>query len=135
LAKQKMYGGQYKAALSMFDEILTEHPGNGTVLYYAADCHYKLGETDKAQELLEKAKSAAKPNVEAFLLLGQIYRASGKTDKAIEEFNAYKGKATPKELKESNVDVYISQCNNAKTMMAAAIDVKIENLGQNVNSK
>src|SRR5258708_2513721 len=70
LAKQKMYGGQVKAALNMFNEILTEHPGNGSVLYYAADCNYKLGSPDKAQELLEKAKKTAKPNVETFLLLG-----------------------------------------------------------------
>ncbi len=135
LAKQKLYGGQYKAALAMFNEILLEHGSNGSVLYYAADCNYKLGEVDRAQELLEKAKTTSKPNLQTFFLLGQIYQSTGKTDKAIEEFNAFKAKATPKELKESNVEVYVSQCNNAKTLMANAVVVKIENLGQNVNSK
>lgn len=135
LAKQKLYGGQYKSALAMFNEILADHPGNGSMLYYAAECNYKLGEKDKAQELLEKAKSAAKPNVEAFLLLGQIYEADGKTDQALAEYNTYKAKATEPEQKDSNVDLYISHCNNAKVMMAKPVDVKVENLGSNVNSK
>jgi len=135
IAKQKMYGGQYKAALAMFNEILLEQGSNGPVLYYAANCNYNLGDVNRAQELLEKAKTASKPNPETFLLLGQIYQSTAKGDKALEEFNTFKTKASPKELKESHVDTYISQCNNAKTMMANPVDVKIENLGQNVNSK
>ncbi len=135
LAKQKLYGGEYKAALSMFTEILAEHPGNGSVLYYAADCNYKLGAIDKAQEFLEKAKTAANPNAETYLLLGQIYQSDDKADKAVQEFNTYKSKISASELKESNVDNYISQCNNIKTAMATPVLVKIENLGQTVNSK
>jgi tetratricopeptide (TPR) repeat protein len=135
LAKQKMYGGQYKGALAKFNEILRDHPGNGTVLYYAADCHFKLGEKDKALELLEKARNSAKPNPEAFLLLGQIYQSEAKVDEALAEFNAYKSKGAEAEVKESFVDLYISQCNMAKTLMAKPVEVKIENLGQNVNSK
>ncbi|HXB39377.1 MAG TPA: tetratricopeptide repeat protein, partial [Bacteroidia bacterium] len=135
VAKQKMYGGQYKAALVMFEEILKEHPGNGGMLYYAADCSYKLGDKDKALTLLEKAKASVRPNPETFLLLGQIYESDGKTDAALAEYNTFKTKASVSELKESNVDVLISHCNNAKTLMAKPVDVKIENLGQNVNSK
>lgn len=135
LAKQKMYGGQYKTALAMFNEILKDHPTNGYMLHYAADCHYKIGERDKAQELFEKAKASAKPNPETFQLLGQIYMADAKTDQALAEFNTYKAKASAAELKESFVDLYISYCNNAKVLMAKPVDVKIENLGQNINSK
>jgi Tol biopolymer transport system component len=135
LAKQKMFGGQYKAALAMFTEILSESGNNAPVLYYSADCNYRLGELEKAQELLEKAKATSKPTMETFLLLGKIYQATGKTDKALEEYNAFKTKATPKELKDSDLNVYISQCNNAKTMMATPVNVKIENLGQTVNSR
>jgi Tol biopolymer transport system component len=135
LAKQKMYGGQYKAALAMFNEILLESGSNAPVLYYSADCNYRLGEIDRAQELLEKAKATSKATVETFLLLGKIYQTTGKTDKALEEYNAFKTKVTPKELKDSDVDVYVSQCNNAKAMMAAPVNVKVENLGQTVNSK
>jgi hypothetical protein len=135
LAKQKLYGGQYKAALAMFNEILVDHPTSGVTLYYAADCNYKLGDVDKAQELLEKGKASPKPSNETFLLLGQIYQSSAKTEKAIAEYTAYKAKATPKEALENNVEVFITQCNNAVAMTAKPVDVKIENLGQTVNSK
>lgn len=135
LAKQKLYGAQYRSALVMFNEILVDHPGNGAILYYAAECHNKLGDRDKAREMLEKAKSSSKVIPEAFLLLGQMYAADARTDEALAEYNTYKAKASPDEQKESFVDLYISQCNTAKSLMAKPVDVKIENLGQNINSK
>jgi len=135
LANQKMWGGQYKSALVMFNEILKDHPGNGNILYSAAYCHYYLADKDKAAELLEKGKASTKPNPEGYLLLGQIQQANGKTDEALAEYASFKAKASPSILKESNVDQYVSQCNNAKAFMAKPADVKVENLGQKVNSK
>lgn len=135
LAKQKMYGGQYREAVAMFNEILKDHPGNGNILYYAGDCYNKIGEHEKALEFLEKAKNTAKPNSQTYLALGQIYQADGRTDLALEMYNAFKTKGSPSEVKDSFVELYISHCNNAKTRMAAPADVKIENLGQVVNSK
>lgn len=135
LAKQKLYGGEYKSALVMFNEILIDHPGNGVMLYYAAECHLKLGERDKARERLEKAKQSSKVSPEAFLLLGQLYHEDGKLDEALSEFSAFKARAGEAEQKESSVDLYMSQCNTAKTLLAKPVDVKVENLGQHINSK
>ena len=135
LADQKMWGGQYRSALVIFNEILKDHPANGSILHSAGYCHYNLGEKEKAQELLEKAKTSSKPNPETYLLLGQIYERDGKTDEALAEFNTFKAKASSSQLKESTVDINISHCNNAKALMAKPVDVKVENLGQNVNSK
>lgn len=135
VAKQKMYNGQYREALALFKDVLNESPNNSHVLYYAADCSNKLGDTKAAQEYLEKGKTAPAPKVETYYLLGTIYQAQGETDKALNEFSAYKSKATPAELKENSPEVNISQCNNAKRMMASPVNVKIENLGDHVNSK
>lgn len=135
LAKQKMFGGQYRSALKMFSEILKEHPGNSTILYYSADCHYYLGESDQALQFLEKAKASSKPFPDVFLLLGKIYQAAGETEKALLEFATFKSKASATELKESDVAVYVSQCNNAKALTLKPAEVKVENLGQKVNSK
>ncbi|MFM8318886.1 MAG: hypothetical protein ACKOAV_11020, partial [Bacteroidota bacterium] len=60
---------------------------------------------------------------------GRVYQVKGKYDEALTELQAYKSKATPKESEEQDVDVYIDQCNTAKTMIAAPLDVKIENMG------
>lgn len=135
LAKQKLYGGEYRAALAMFNEILVDHPGNGSILYYAADCHAKLGDREKAVELLEKSKASFRPQPEAFMLLGQMYHTDGKVDEALAEFNTFKAKGSESQVEESLVELYISQCNTAKALMAKPLDVKIENMGQHINSK
>lgn len=135
IAKQKMYSGQYKEALSIFKEVLNESPKNSTVLYYAADCTYKLGDRVTATKYLETSKTTSSPNVETYYLLGVIYQADGKTDEALTEFNTFKSKASAGEIKENNVEVNISQCNNAKRLMASPVNVNIENLGQKINSK
>ncbi|HXD94549.1 MAG TPA: carboxypeptidase regulatory-like domain-containing protein [Bacteroidia bacterium] len=135
LAKQKMYSGKTREALVMFKEILTESPKNGHVLYLAADCSYKLGEVDEAVKYLETGKTVVSVKPQNFYLLGIIYLSDNKVDEALAEFTNYKSKATPSDVKEHDPDVYISQCNNAKKLEANPVQVKIENLGQNVNSK
>jgi tetratricopeptide (TPR) repeat protein len=135
IAKQKMYSGQIKEALSIFKEVLAESPKNSTVLYYAADCSYKLGDIETATKYLETGKITSNPKAETYYLLGVIYQANGKTDDALAEFATFKSKASAGEIKENNVDVNISQCNNAKKLMASPVNVTIENLGQKINSK
>jgi Tol biopolymer transport system component len=135
LAKQKMYSGKTREALVMFKEILTESPKNGHVLYLAADCSYKLGEVDEAVKYLETGKTVVSAKPQNFYLLGIIYLSDNKVDEALAEFTNYKSKAAASDIKEHDPDVYISQCNNAKKLEANPVQVKIENLGQNVNSK
>ena len=135
VAKQKMYSGKIKEALSIFKEVLIESPKNSTVLYYAADCTNKLGDPETATKYLETGKATTNPKVETYYLLGTIYQNAGKTDEALAEFTTFKSKASSGELKENNVDVNISQCNNAKRLMASPVAVTIENLGQKINSK
>lgn len=134
LGKQKLYGGRYKSALGIFKEILNTNQNDGTVLYYVAECHYKLGEFDKALEFLEKGKACPNPKNENFFLLGLIYLNDGKIDEALTEFQTYKSKATTAEGNEKDVDVFISHCNNAKKLMLSPVDVEIVNLGKSVNS-
>src|ERR1700744_282178 len=74
IAKQKMYSGQFKEALSIFKEVLIESPKNSTVLYYAADCSYKLGDPVTATKYLETGKTSSSPKAEIFYLLGVIYQ-------------------------------------------------------------
>src|ERR1700757_25322 len=135
LAKQKMYSGKTREALVMLKEILTESPKNGTVLYLAADCSYKLGEVDEAVKYLETGKTVVSVKPQNFYLLGIIYLSNNKVDEALAEFTTYKSKATSSDIKEHDPDVFVSQASNAKKYEASPAQIKIENLGQNVNSK
>lgn len=136
LAKQKLYGGQYAAALNMYREIEKNDANNGTVLYYIGHCYYALKDYAKAKEYFEKAKSSTQNfKAETDLMQGKLFQMDEEFDKAIASFNAYKtSTATDKENLEE-ADLLLSQCQNAKTMMANPVKVEIVNLGPEINSK
>ncbi|PBQ33470.1 hypothetical protein CNR22_17365 [Sphingobacteriaceae bacterium] len=135
-AKQKLLGHQYVSALNSFREVEKSNPTNSVIKYYIGECYYNLGQTQNAKTSLLKALAAPKDvKPETHFLLGRIYQAEDSIDKAIQEFKLFK--ASPVEDKETkeDADTYLSQCENAKKMMAAPVNVIITNLGTDINSK
>ena len=136
MAKQKLYAGQYIGALTIYNEVLLKNPEDAGVLYYVGYCQFELKKYDKAAETLKKAVATNKDvKPETHLVLGKIYLVDEKIDEALAEFNMYKGAAKSKEAANEDVDVYIAHCNNAKKYIASPFDVKIDNLGEAINSK
>ncbi len=136
LAKQKLYAGQYIGALTIYKDVLQKNPDDAGVLYYIGYCQYELKKFDLATESLKKAVSINKDvKPETHLVLGKIYLADEKIDDALASFNTYKTAVSTKTGETEDVDVYISHCNNAKKYMANPINVKINNLGEAINSK
>ncbi|MGZ3921084.1 MAG: hypothetical protein ACXVC7_12360, partial [Bacteroidia bacterium] len=129
LAKQKLYAGQYVSALNMYREIEKNEPNNGTVLYYIGYCNYALKDLPKAKDSKDNFK------VETNLMLGKIYQAEEEFDKAIEEFNAYKSFPAKDKENLEEADVLLSQCQNAKKMIASPLAVEVTNLGPDINSQ
>ena len=136
LAKQKLYADQYIGALNIFKEVLVKNPNDPEVLHFMGLCFYKLKQYDKALEQFTKAKEINKDvNRETYLYLGKIYQGDGKFEQAATEYTTYKGKASSKEQKEEDIEVYINQCTNAKNFIAVPVDVTVENMGAEINSK
>lgn len=135
LAKQKFLGGQVVEALNLYKEVLTKNPNDGSVLHYVGVCHYTLKEYDKALEHFTKAKDAKEAKYETYLYLGKIYQSQSKFDDAITNYEAYKAKASAKEVDEEDALVYLGQCTTAKTLLASPLNVKIDNMGPEINSK
>lgn len=136
LAKQKLYAGQYIGALTIYKDVLQKNPNDATVLHYIGFCNYQLKKYDVAEETLKKAIATGKDVMpESYLILGKIHLSDGKIDEAAEEFNSFKMKVKAKEASEADVDVYIEHCANAKKYMAVPRDLKIDNLGNLINSK
>lgn len=135
-AKQKLLAGQYVAALNSFREVEKSNPTDPVIKYYIGESYFNLGQIQNAKTSLLKALEAprgVKP--ETHFLLGRIYQSEDSIDKAIAAFKLFK--ASPMEDKETkeDADTYLSQCENAKTMMAAPVNVVITNLGPEINSK
>jgi tetratricopeptide (TPR) repeat protein len=138
LAKQKLYGELYTEALNLYKEVLVKNPNDAPVLHYVGVCYFYLRQPDKAKEHLQKAKET-NTNVmkETYYFLGRLLLAEGKFDEALANLNDYKAKTTAKEQKDvdTDVEVFIGQCNAGKALTAAPIDVKVENMGPDINSK
>jgi hypothetical protein len=136
VAKQKLYAGHFITALNAFREIETANQQNATVKYYVGLCQYNLGEKANATATLMKAlelKSDVKP--ETYLLLGKIQQSDEKYDEAIENLNRFKATGKGEKEDKEDADLHLSQCMNAKAMIAAPLNVKIIPFSGNVNSK
>ncbi len=136
LAEQKFYALDYVGALAIYKDVLVNKPTDANVIFHVAECHYELKQAKEAREYAEKAKSIdPKANVNNSLLLGKIYQQEDMKDEALAEYTAFKAGAGSKSIQESDVDMYILQVNTAKELMAAPIDVKVENMGDVINSE
>ena len=136
LAKQKLYSGDVVGALNLYKEVLIKNPKDAVVLHFVGVCEFTLKDYDKAEERFNKAKEIKTDmRYETYLYAGKILQYRAKYDEAIADFEQYKKLAPPKESLEEDADVWIDQCNTAKKLLAAPIDVKIENMGPEINSK
>jgi hypothetical protein len=136
LAKQKFYAGDVVGALNIYKEVLVKNPKDAGVLHFVGLCHFTLKDYEKATENFNKAKEIKTGiKYETYLYTGKLFQMNAKYDDAIADFGEYKKLAPAKEAAEEDVDVWIDQCNTAKTLIAAPLDVKVENMGPEINSK
>ena len=136
IAKQKLYAGDFTGSLNTYREVEKNNPKDPSVLHYIGFCYFNLKQNQKAKEYLLKSLEV-NPTAEPYnhLVLGKIYQVEGDFDKAIQEFTLFK--SAPKQDKESieDAEVLMTQCQNAKIMMASPLDIEISNLGPEINSK
>jgi len=133
-ASQAYNGGDYVKALNLYKEVQANKPNDPVLAYHVGECYFAMEQYDEALESLEKAKglsSTAHPDLN--LMLGRTYQVKGMTDKAIEALNSYKS-ITTAESKLKEAEYYLSQCNNAKALMAKPLKVTVTNVGPTVNS-
>ncbi len=136
IAKQKMYASEYASALNTYREVEKNNPTDGTVLYYIGFCNFALGEYVKSKEYLLKAETSTKNfKPETHFMLGKIYQREDDFDKAIEAFTKYKSSPSTDKENVQESDIYLSQCETAKKLIATPLDVTITNLGPEINTK
>jgi len=133
----QFYAYNYRGALNTYREVLSVDEYNAGANYGIAQCQYALGKIDLAKKYADKAYSVD-PNVDRgiLLLLGNIEHRLANLDKAVAYFEGYKTslKGNEKRISESEVDLFIAQCNYAKTEMKTPKDVVVKNLGDKINS-
>lgn len=136
-AGQSFNGGDYRTALNKYKEVLKNRPTDASVNYHIGECYFMMHDYKSALEFLEKAKSISpSASSELSLTLGRTYHIKGMVDKALEELNAYKKSLgdNATKIKDSEIDLYLAQCNLAKQMMSKPVNVKVVPL-QDLNSQ
>ncbi len=148
-ANDLFYQKKYYHALQVFLNLAQEAPDNHHFNFKVGVCYLKSNdERTKALPFLEKAKEGITKNfdpytyqhkespMETYFYLGQAYHLDYQFDKAIENFNIFKDKASKKHRLLHATNLQIIQCNLAKQMVTdPRTDVEISNLGSKINSE
>ncbi len=134
VAKQKLLGGEYISALNMYREVAIRNPKDASVKYYVGLCQFNLDKTSEAKETLLAALQLDNPKPETHLVLGRIYQLEGEFEKAVQSFTQFRDSGAGSEEEKGEGALLLSHSKNAIMYMKNPVNVKIENLGPNINS-
>ncbi len=134
-AKDKFQRRDFKGALELYTEVYNNDKANAKACNYIGECYLALGQVENAIDFFQKAtKLDPKSFKDIHMSMGMAFHRTGQLDQALEAFETYKRTLSPKNLKENDVLLYIDQVKTAKELMAKPVPVKIENVGESINS-
>jgi len=125
----------YLRALPYYQNLIKIDSLNPFYHYRAGICYlYKNDEREKAVVELEKAKMMD-PKLELIdLYLGRAYHANYRFDDAIKSFQMALSDAQIKSKEVSQIQLYISYCENGKKYTTDSVEVDIRNVGSSLNT-
>lgn len=124
----------YLMAIPIYKELLKKEPDNKYIKPRLAVCYLNTNQNrSEPIKLLEDLTKDEKTDIENWYYLGLAYHLNNQIDKAIEAFEKYIS-LKPKKSDIEKAKRKITECNNAKKMMANPINVSFMNLGPEVNS-
>lgn len=135
LAKQKIYAGQYGAAINTLKEVAKTSADDANVYYYMGYSYFMLNQTDNAKEQLNKSIQLVPNKASSHFILGRIYQREEKYDDAISEFSLCASFSKADDEEGQDATLFVTQCNTAKKLVANPIDVEIINAGADINTK
>ena len=134
IAKQYFDNQNYKLALDEYLLLLKVDSNNAVYQYNTAICMLNCNvDRKKAVSLLEKVVKQAKPDPNAYYYLGRAYQLNYKFDEAISAYEQYES-AVKKDLNLIPAKRQMDMCDNAKELIQKPLNIKIENLGNEINT-
>lgn len=126
----------YRLALPIFEKLLTDHPNDPRLKYSYGICGLSRPGLQAVclknlQEVYEKNKKAHE--IEFYLAKANFLNSN--FDEALTLVNAHAAKLKkPTDEEKKEIDEFINYCNNAKKLVAEPVKVKIENMGNLINT-
>lgn len=134
--------GGFRQAVMFYEEAYRYNGNNAELNYKLGVCYMKDAQTDKAEEVLQKAiKKNPSVAPDAYYLLGKAYHNNYKFDEAIQTFTEFINKYQPTRDDDYDKKIIakanrrIEECNSAKELVAKPTRVFIDNLGPAINTK
>jgi len=126
----------YYGALRIYRDLYEASPDNALLNYKMGECYVMVKEMKEAISHLKKVEDTdSLAHKDLFLLLGKAYQYEEQLDEAIDAYHKYKQQLKPKQLERHHVNELLRQCITAKELMNNPVNVKIKNMGTNINSK
>lgn len=127
----------YRAALNIYRELLVDFTNDAMVNYRIGECYLHLNSPELAVEYFQNARKLSEKPVapELHYNLGVAYHKNLQIDDAIASLEQFKTTAKGKYLKANNVDKALAEVNYAKKMKEHPVNVTVEILSENINSR
>ena len=145
---QLMEEFNYTGALPIWLNLLKSDPENANLNYKAGFSYLKLtNQRKESLPYLKKAVSNTTANydpfapaekaapIESYFYIGEAYHLNYEIDKAIEYYKEFKTLISDRHEFYKKVDLQIAACERAKAAVADPVDVKVNNLGPNINTE
>ncbi|MEX1189121.1 MAG: hypothetical protein WED33_07670 [Bacteroidia bacterium] len=134
--KNMMMGGEYASAWRTLRELEKTDSSSAEVFFMSGECNYHLKNYIEAKEkLMHSISLDSLENPEKYFYLGRTLQQLGKLKEAIPAYQNYLSKADKKADEKEEAAQYLTQCRRAIDMMANPVNVKITNIGGNINSE
>ncbi len=135
-ARQMFLDRNVRGALNEYRVVLEAVPDHPAATFRIGECHYALKNYDLAKKYLQTALELD-PDVhkEIHYWLGMTHHRLAELDEAIEHFRTFRSTTGRANNFYYDVDTYIEQCQFAKMMMQQPRNVKIDNMGRQINSR
>jgi Tol biopolymer transport system component len=125
-----------RAALNIYRELKPDFTNDAMINYRMGECYMELKKYELAVEYFQNARKIdTKIEGDVEFRLGLAYHRNGQLEKSLESYNTYMSSAKKKDVENNRLEVRIASVNFAKKMIAKPVNVKIENLGKNINSR
>ncbi|HUS87335.1 MAG TPA: tetratricopeptide repeat protein [Bacteroidales bacterium] len=128
-------GGLFPEAVNHYIEALKYNPGDAPLNYKLGVSYLMSKFPVKAIECFLQARELDPDiSVDIILLTGKAYHLNGDFGKALDCFNMYSDKMIRSDDFDVGVNKLIRECNTAIEIMQNTTEVRLTNLGENINS-
>ena len=128
LAEKAFLKKEYQKAIEMYSQLLKLDADDPIYNYRKGVALFHTNQNKlRGLSFLKKASTSPKTPYEVFYLMGRSYHLWSDFAKAQAAYEAYKTKASPKEIERLNLNRLIENCVNGKKLMNGQLDMRIVN--------